>query len=822
MKIYNAKWTQFFPRLDLKSGREYACGGKVFNLNQDDKAIKATVKGSKNYKVAFAIHNTNEINKMSCSCPAFESKRYCKHCSAVLWKLDPLSEEECVQNNLLDQGGSIKCTLPKSASPKEKLEDIVRQLKSKYKNEKIYSLWIIERENSEFKSSTINAWSRAATGLSLSEYLLSIGVLSPMVNFEMTEDDVDLSDIQGKRCCSLSVSGGPDKWIDELLKKLGAKVVFPTDSDIDYAVIRNFNITKEPVDNNRHAFWLMSLKETGNAKFGLLGDNFISKARNYVESMEIEQASENNSNKEQLPSTSTPISHTSAASLSMNNRDIQSEILNKNTRNDFEKCKYTCDTLRDMLIKELCSEDYTYPETNGSFSVSGIFIKELNFDILSDICKHYFSTESTNYDGNWGTGDLCRFLEKELSKYHKGERYSISISFGGLPPAVVILSFLEFCSKITALEVRFTHNKWESRGDITYKEHVGILLRNGGFEVGTFGNNEHGVAERWDYVPDNFTVVGQPLRLLSYKETQEESDVLVLPRAIYILQKEVFKGCKFKNIYFDTHIYDIESGVFSDCAFLESINWPNTVYIREDTFKNCINLTSITIPDGVYGIEKGSFVGCKNLEEINIPSTVAFIEDGAFEGCDKLLANNPKTWNLICSIDKSKEKFLEHIESYKQYIINNGYASFEDKYYGFKHIIDTKNACESWHNLYDSSFDKINTLCPGNFKYCILAKADKITEITTKYTTQLKNLGWIKTKIPSPTTKFLFVDTKDIPNFTTFVAKQNCLDKGDIQGAEKFTTTFEKAIRLKEEGSKISIVALDDFCKLLEFGEFCK
>ena len=78
MKIYNAKWTQFFPRLDLKSGWEYACGGKVLNLNQDDKAIKATVKGSKNYKVTFAIHNNNEINKMNCTCPSFESKRYCK------------------------------------------------------------------------------------------------------------------------------------------------------------------------------------------------------------------------------------------------------------------------------------------------------------------------------------------------------------------------------------------------------------------------------------------------------------------------------------------------------------------------------------------------------------------------------------------------------------------------------------------------------------------------------------------------------------------------------------------------------------------------
>ena len=1034
MKIYNVGWSQFFPNTDLKSGREYVYDGKVLDINQDAKTIKATVRERGNtYKVFFAIHNGDEIHKMSCTCPSFESKRYCKHCAAVLWKLDPLSDEECVQNNFFDQSGSVKCTLPKSASPKEKLEDIVEQLKAKYQKKKIYSLWIIERENSEFKSSTVNSWSKTVMGLSLSEYLLSIGVLSPMVNFEITEDDVDLADIKGKRCCSISASGGTDIWIDELLKKLGAKLVFPTDPDLEYVVTNGYIITKEPEDNNRHSFFLLSQKEAGKAKFKLLSGEFLRKSREYVEAMETEQKqlslnAVNAEKIEQLPKASdfgdlmyfpekkkdrtvavdisgktiavindisygekrgernelpklekkksyvsieklsaaikdlleldysaisipsnygdlqvediklaeedierfskvcrlcqspavmklisfalkrnkdgslkkravTPIIQTKYIPLDFkeysfspnfdftyyelvaknmdekvilqirkkeivnqreediynpveiskvsseliekilqigemidtnnisitSNDDVKTQNTKNSNQNDFEKAKSLCGTIRDNLIKELQAEDYTYPETKDSFSVSGIFIKEPDFDVLLDICKYYFSTESTDYDGNWGIEDLCEFLEKELNKYHKGSRYSISISFGGLSPAVVVLSFLDSYSKITDLKARFTHNKWEVRGDEKYRKHVEINLCNGNFVVGNFGDNNHGNCERWDYIPSNYTVADIPnspyKRLLAYEQIPQDMDALVLPQAIYELKRDVFKGVEFKNIFFDVHKYNIESGAFSECKLLESIDWPNTLYICENMFKNCINLTKVTIPEGVFGIEKGAFAGCKNLVKINIPSTIAFIEEGAFDGCDALSSNNPEVWNQICSTNKSKAKFLDDIESYKQYIVNNGYATFEDIYYGFQYIIDTMNACKLWHKLYDSYIGNLDKLNVGNYKYVLYATKNQLAKIETNYNAKIAEFGWKKTRDVSDTTDYLIVDTEDIPRFTTFIAKQHRLSEGDEQGASKFgTTPMEKAIELIETGRSIKIITLKNFCEMLNRG----
>lgn len=410
--IYNVGWSQFFSNSDIKAGREYACAGKVLDVKQDAKSIKATVKGSKNYKVTFAIHNINEINKMSCTCPSFESKRYCKHCAAVLWNLDPLSEEECVQNNLLDQGGSVKCTLSKSALPKEKLEDIVRQLKSKYKNKKIYSLWIIERENSEFKSSTVNSWSKAATGLSLREYLLSLGVLSPMVNFEITEDDVDLADIKEKRCCSISASGGTDIWIDELLKKLGAKLVFPTDPDLEYVVTNGYIITKEPEDNNRHAFFLLSQKESGKAKFKLLSGGFLRKAREYVEAMETEQKqlSLNDINAEKIEQLPKPSDFSDLMYFpeKKKGRTVAVDIFGKTIavindisygekrgeRNELPKLEkkksYVNTEKLSAVIKDLLELDYSailIPSNYGDLQVEDMKLAEADIERFSKVCR---------------------------------------------------------------------------------------------------------------------------------------------------------------------------------------------------------------------------------------------------------------------------------------------------------------------------------------------------------------------------------------------------------------------------------------------------
>ena len=486
-------------------------------------------------------------------------------------------------------------------------------------------------------------------------------------------------------------------------------------------------------------------------------------------------------------------------------------------------CKKAHDELREKLVSTFNGTDYLYPQSSD-FSIEGVFIEDPDIDVFKDLCEYAASDGESRYDGEWSALELYSFLHEKTTKYTMGSRYYFSLDFGGLPPVLVVLSYLSVYSEIRRLKVTFTRDKWEARGDYSSKSRVGIKYLYGKFVVDNFSDNDkHYDCERWDYIPGNYTVTDIPgsqhKSLAEYAPRSQQADALVLPDAIVELQRNVFRGCAFKHIFFGIHNYNIESGAFSECKRLECIAWPNTLYICENMFKNCINLTTVTIPEGVFGIEKGAFAGCKNLVKINIPSTIAFIEEGAFDGCDALSSNNPEVWNQICSTNKSKAKFLDDIESYKQYIVNNGYATFEDIYYGFQYIIDTMNACKLWHKLYDSYIGNLDKLNVGNYKYVLYATKNQLAKIETNYNAKIAELGWKKTRDVSDTTDYLIVDTEDIPRFTTFIAKQHRLSEGDEQGAAKFgTTPLEKAIELIDTGRSIKIITLKNFCELLNTG----
>lgn len=182
---------------------------------------------------------------------------------------------------------SVKCNLPSKATPEEKLTDVMAQLKEKYQGQKVYALWQIEKENRDIKSATLAKWVKQVTGMTLREYLLDQGVLSPMVCFNMQEDEVELEEIKGKRCCALAQGGGRDKFREDSLRKLGAKIVPPTNAKLDYLFIfRPQDILKEPADRNQDAYWLMSQKESGASNFRILAGRFYDKLRAYEQECE--------------------------------------------------------------------------------------------------------------------------------------------------------------------------------------------------------------------------------------------------------------------------------------------------------------------------------------------------------------------------------------------------------------------------------------------------------------------------------------------------------------------------------------------------------
>jgi hypothetical protein len=137
--------------------------------------------------------------------------------------------------------------------------------------------------------------------------------------------------------------------------------------------------------------------------------------------------------------------------------------------------------LRGALIDKIeDSGDYSYPETED-FSISGVFTEDPDFDVLEELCDHTCEEADSDYDGDWSASQLLDFLKDEIGDKEAGDRYYISPSFGGLTPVLALLPFLAAYSNIHSLEVTFTHDKWERRGDYSASEHVGIKLKGGEF-----------------------------------------------------------------------------------------------------------------------------------------------------------------------------------------------------------------------------------------------------------------------------------------------------------------------------------------------------
>lgn len=148
------------------------------------------------------------------------------------------------------------------------------------------------------------------------------------------------------------------------------------------------------------------------------------------------------------------------------------------------------DELREALIDKIeDAGDYSCPETED-FSISGIFTEDPDFDVLEELCDHVCNEADSYYDGDWSASQLFTFLKDKIGDKEEGDRYYIYPSFGGLSPILALLPFLAAYSDINSLEVTFTHDKWEARGDYSSSERVGIKLKGGEFVVGKFNTDD--------------------------------------------------------------------------------------------------------------------------------------------------------------------------------------------------------------------------------------------------------------------------------------------------------------------------------------------
>lgn len=77
------------------------------------------------------------------------------------------------------------------------------------------------------------------------------------------------------------------------------------------------------------------------------------------------------------------------------------------------------------------------------------------------------------------------------------------------------------------------------------------------------------------------------------------SDVVYLPKALTVIEKEAFKGAKFTRVVCPDGLISIGDGAFSGCTSLVSITIPDSVEsISEDAFDGCTSLTTIIAAKG--------------------------------------------------------------------------------------------------------------------------------------------------------------------------------------------------------------------------------
>ena len=133
MKIFNQNWHKAFLPWVLNNGKELSDNGSVVDIKQEKRKIQARLQVQVREKINVTIElgENEDIYQIKCANKSCENVCYCKHCAAVLWKLYPFEDEEWKKDLFLNPNEGVASNLPRSASPKEKLDDIIIQLRNR-------------------------------------------------------------------------------------------------------------------------------------------------------------------------------------------------------------------------------------------------------------------------------------------------------------------------------------------------------------------------------------------------------------------------------------------------------------------------------------------------------------------------------------------------------------------------------------------------------------------------------------------------------------------------------------------------------------------
>ena len=92
-------WNNLFSRTILERGRQYYQSGRVKDLKKKRNQYKASVMGSRSYRVSVTVKNSH-VSGMHCTCPYAQDGARCKHMAAVLYEIEQMEEENLLEEQL--------------------------------------------------------------------------------------------------------------------------------------------------------------------------------------------------------------------------------------------------------------------------------------------------------------------------------------------------------------------------------------------------------------------------------------------------------------------------------------------------------------------------------------------------------------------------------------------------------------------------------------------------------------------------------------------------------------------------------------------------
>ena len=469
----------------------------------------------------------------------------------------------------------VKSTLPRSASSADKLNEIISQLKQKYQGRTIYTLAEIKKENKEVNFDTVSKWSKEVNGVPLGDYLLSIGILTPIQYFDIVEQDILVEDIKGKRCCAFQGNGTINTFLQDDMVKCGAIIVPPNSNEIDYVCGAGLRIvSKIPQDNRDDVYSLFDRRDKGKLNFEVVAYGFQYKVEAYIKSLMLTQEER--------------------TALGISTYNQPQEII----------CDYGYTIINNIKLEDIPQYDTTkhYWSLNyfyGWYEASGGKIKSTLDHYSVRECEDPENIIKKNFDV---FSDLCNRMEdKQIQSYIKRKAHMLRSE----SKKSMILASLGYISDFDGC--------WC------------VVLKAGRGDVFTVRLQKVKMLSLWDGCDYDL-------------ERLEENDIPATLRAMIEddIRDYAFRNTP-GYIWIDNPSGEISKGAFANDPNIKYVEMSDNINkIDFNAFANCANLESVKIGRAVETINAGAFSNCCNLKNVAIPASVKIIDPRCFKDCSNL------------------------------------------------------------------------------------------------------------------------------------------------------------------------------------------